>query len=272
MFLISSFWPILQAICLSFTNYDILNVPRWVGLKNYVQLIGDPLFWKALVNTLFYLACVVPFLVILPLGLAILVNQSLPGIRWFRVIYYLPVIFSVVIAGLAWKWIYAENGLLNYVLSSLLFHPIQINWLTDPRFALPALATVTIWKGLGYYMVIYLSGLQGIPQHLYEAAAMDGANPWQQHTKITLPLMASYMILVMILSAIAAMKVFEEVYVMTRGGPANSTLTLVYYLYEQGISRLNMGYAAAMGAVLFAITLCLSLIGVKLLNSRGING
>jgi putative chitobiose transport system permease protein len=264
-----AYWPTLEAIRFSLTDYDLLNPPEWIGLQNYGRLWQDPLFWKALVNTVLYLAAVVPALVVLPLGLAILVNQPLRGIRVFRSLYYLPVIVSVVVAGVAWKWIYAEQGLLNYLLSFVTFHPVQINWLTDPQLALFAVSGVTVWKGLGYYMVIYLAGLQSIPRSLYEAASIDGANIWQKHLQITVPLMQPFVLLVMVLSTIAAMKVFEEVYVMTRSEPANSTLTLVYYLYEAGISHLEMGYASAIGVVLFITTFLLSLTTVRFLTVRG---
>lgn len=263
-----SFLPVLQAIGLSFTAYDIINSPEWIGLANYERLLSDRRFWKVLGNTLIYLTVAVPLLVALPLGLAIAVNQKLKGIHWFRVAYYVPVIVSIVVAGIAWKWIYAENGLLNYVLSSLSFQPIRIAWLTEPNLALVAIALVTVWKGLGYYMVIYLAGLQSIPANLYEAAAIDGSDGWEKHWDITIPLMQPYIALVSVLSSIAAMKVFEEVYVMSRGGPANSTKTVVYYLYERGFSDLDMGYAAAIGTVLFLAILLLSLLTVRLVYLR----
>ncbi|MEO0803473.1 MAG: sugar ABC transporter permease [Cyanobacteria bacterium J06642_2] len=263
-----SFWPVSQAIYLSFTEYDIIEAPRWIGLENYQRLIGDRRFWEVLGNTLVYLATVVPLLVLLPLGLAIAVNQKLKGIHWFRVAYYVPVIVSIVVAGIAWKWIYAESGLLNYILSWLAFQPVRISWLTQPNLALVAIAMVTVWKGLGYYMVIYLAGLQSIPANLYEAAMIDGSDGWERHWDITIPLMQPYIILVSVLSSIAAMKVFEEIYVMSRGGPANSTKTVVYYLYERGFSNLDMGYAAAIGTVLFLVILLLSLSTVRLIYLR----
>ena len=266
-----SFWPALQAIYYSLTRYDLLGPPQFHGLKNYVDLASDPIFLTAMGNTLVYLLVAVPLLIFLPLALAILVNQKLRGIHAFRVLYYLPVVVSTVVAGLAWKWIYAENGLLNFALSALTFHPVRIPWLTDPQLALFSIITVTVWKGLGYYMTIYLAGLQSIPPTLYEAAAIDGSDGWEKHWSITLPLMRPYLFLVGILSAIAAMKVFEEIYVMAPGGgPANSTKTLVYYLYETGFDKLEMGYAAAIGVVLFGVVLGMSLSTIRLLSLRGI--
>jgi putative chitobiose transport system permease protein len=262
-----SFWPVLQAIYLSFTDYDIIGAPNFIGLKNYEQLWRDQLFWKVLFNTLIYMVVVVPALVILPLFLAILVNQKLRGIQFFRAAYYVPVIVSVVVAGIAWKWIYAENGLLNYFTS--IFTSVKIPWLTNSSTAIFAIIAVTIWKGLGYYMVIYLAGLQTIPQDLYEAAAIDGSDGWRKHLDITIPMLKPYIVLVTVISAIAAMKVFEEVYVMSRGGPANSTKTVVYYLYEKGFSSLEMGYASAIGVVLFLVVFLLSVISVRSVDPTG---
>jgi putative chitobiose transport system permease protein len=264
---VSSFWPVLQAIYLSFTDYDIIGAPNFIGLKNYEQLWRDQLFWKVLFNTLIYMVVVVPSLVVLPLFLAILVNQKLRGIQFFRAAYYVPVIVSVVVAGIAWKWIYAENGLLNYFTS--IFTSVKIPWLTNSSTAIFAIIAVTIWKGLGYYMVIYLAGLQTIPQDLYEAAAIDGSDGWRKHLDITIPMLKPYIVLVTVISAIAAMKVFEEVYVMSRGGPANSSKTVVYYLYEKGFSSLEMGYASAIGVVLFLVVFLLSVISVRSVDPTG---
>jgi putative chitobiose transport system permease protein len=264
---VSSFWPVLQAIYLSFTDYDIIGSPNFIGLKNYEQLWKDQLFWKVLFNTLIYMVVAVPSLVILPLFLAILVNQKLRGIQFFRAAYYVPVIVSVVVAGIAWKWIYAENGLLNYFTS--IFSSVKIPWLTNSSTAIFAIIAVTIWKGLGYYMVIYLAGLQTIPQDLYEAAAIDGSDGWRKHVDITIPLLKPYITLVTVISAIAAMKVFEEVYVMSRGGPANSSKTIVYYLYEKGFSSLEMGYASAIGVVLFIVVFVLSVLSVRSVDPTG---
>ncbi len=261
---ITSFLPVIQAFYLSFTNYDFIGTPSLIGWKNYEMLWRDRLFWQVLGNTLIYLLFAVPCLVVIPLVLAILVNQKLKGIQVFRAIYYFPVIVSVVVAGIAWKWVYAENGILNYFISLIAMQPIKIAWLTDPSTSIFAIIAVTIWRGLGYYMVIYLAGLQAIPQDLYEAAAIDGSDGWQRHFDITIPLLTPYILLVSVISSIAAMKIFEEVHVMSRGGPANSTKTVVYYLYEKGFGSLEMGYASAIGVVLFSIVFVLSIATVKL--------
>jgi putative chitobiose transport system permease protein len=217
-------------------------------------------------NTLIYLIFVVPSLVILSLVLAILVNQKLRSIKFFRAVYYFPVIVSVVVAGIAWKWVYAENGILNYFLSIISWQPVKIPWLTNPQTAIFAIMAVVIWRGIGYYMVIYLAGLQAIPADLYEAAAIDGSDGWQKHFDITIPLMQPYIILVSIISSISAMKIFEEVYIMSQGGPANSTKTVVYYLYDKGFTSLEMGYASAIGVFLFLIIFVVSILTFKFIN------
>jgi putative chitobiose transport system permease protein len=283
----SVFWPALQAFYLSFTQFDTPGeTPEWIGLQNFQQLWYDGVFWKSLGNSLLYLIGVVPILVIAPLGLAILVNQKLWGIHWFRAAYYTPVVISMVVAGIAWKWLYDERGLLNQgihllakngMIQSLLrqwgwTEATSVGWLTDANIALFSVMAVTVWKGLGYYMVIYLAGLQAIPQELYEAAAIDGADGWQKHWDITLPLMKPYLMLVAVISAISAAKVFEEVYVMTPGGGVlGSTLTIVANLYEQAFSEVGKGYsyACAMGLVLFVIIFSLSVINLKLGQLRG---
>ena len=263
---LTSFLPIFQAIYLSFTNYDFIGNPNFIGWENYTKLWSDRTFWKVMNNTLIYLRFVVPSLVILSLVLAILVNQKLRSIKFFRAVYYFPVIVSVVVAGIAWKWVYAENGILNYFLSIISWQPVKIPWLTNPQTAIFAIMAVVVWRGIGYYMVIYLAGLQAIPADLYEAAAIDGSDGWQKHFDITIPLMQPYIILVSIISSISAMKIFEEVYIMSQGGPANSTKTVVYYLYDKGFTSLEMGYASAIGVFLFLIIFVISILTFKFIN------
>lgn len=266
---LSVFWPALQAFYLSFTQYeyDLTQAPQWIGLANFQRLWADQVFWRTLGNTLLYLLGVVPILVVVPLGLAILVNQKLRGINWFRVSFYTPVVISMVVAGIAWKWLYAENGLFNQILAQLGLEQ-GIPWLTSPDWAIFSVMAVTVWKGLGYYMVIYLAGLQSIPAELYEAAAIDGSDGYLKHWDITLPLMRPYLVLVAVISAISASKVFEEVYIMTQGGPRNSSKTVVYYLYEQAFSDLEISYACTIGLVLFLVILGLSLLNLRLSRGR----
>ncbi len=263
------FFPAIQAFSLSFTQYeyDITQAPQWVGFANFNRLWTDKVFWQTIGNTLIYLVGVVPVLVILPLFLAILVNQKLRGINWFRTAFYTPVVISMVVAGIAWKALYTQNGLLNQFLANIGFTD-GIPWLTDPKLAIWSVMLVTIWKGLGYYMVIYLAGLQAISPELYEAAAIDGSDGWQKHLDITIPLMRPYLFLVTVISAISATKVFEEIYIMTQGGPRNSSKTVVYYLYERAFQDLDISYACTIGLILFLGILGLSLINLKLTSDR----
>jgi putative chitobiose transport system permease protein len=259
------FLPAIQAFSLSFTRYeyDLTQLPQWVGLVNFQRLWQDKVFWQTIGNTLLYLLGVVPVLVFIPLGLAILVNQQLRGINWFRTAFYTPVVISMVVAGIAWKALYANNGIFNQLLKQLGFGE-GIPWLTSPQWAIWSVMAVTIWKGLGYYMVIYLAGLQSISPELYEAAAIDGSQGWRKHWDITLPLMRPYLLLVAVISAISATKVFEEIYIMTQGGPRNSSKTVVYYLFERAFQDLDISYACTIGLVLFLVILVLSIINLKL--------
>jgi len=254
------FYPGIQAFSLSFSSYgyDLTASPEWVGLENFQRLIEDDLFKQTLINSLLYMVGVVPALVILPLFLAIAVNQKLKGINWFRTAYYTPVVISMVVAGIAWKALYWSNGILNQVWLGLGFRE-GLPWLTSENWAIWSVMVVTIWKGLGYYMVIYLAGLQGISPELYEAGAIDGSDGWQKHFDITIPLMKPYLFLVAVISALSATKVFEEVYLLTQGGPRNSSKTIVYYIYEKAFQDFDINYACAMGLVLFTIILLLSI-------------
>jgi len=261
-------YPMLHAIGASLTDYNMITESHFVGLANYEKLARDPFFWNSLQNTLIYLAVVVPFLVIAPIFLALLVNKSLAGIKVFRAIFYLPVITSLVVTGLIWKWVYEEHGILNYFLISSGITDDPVAFLTDPTHALFSVMAVTIWTGLGYYMVIYLAGLQSIPRHLYEAAEVEGISKWQQTLHITIPLLKPSIAVVAVMSSIAAMKVFEEVYVMTQGGPLDATKTLVYFIYQSAFEEFDMGYAAAAGVVLFLLTLGLSLVNLLVLRKE----
>ena len=262
---VTIFIPAIQAFSLSFTqyDYDLTKIPRWVGLTNFQRLFSDRVFWQTIRNTALYLIGVVPVLVIVPLVLAIAVNQKLKGINWFRTAFYTPVVISMVVAGIAWKALYTNNGIINQFLLQLGFDK-GIPWLTSPKLALWSVMLVTIWKGLGYYMVIYLAGLQSIPSELYEAAAIDGSDGWQKHWDVTFPLMRPYLMLVAIISAISATKVFEEVYVMTKGEPLNSSKTVVYYLYERAFQDLDISYACTIGLALFLGILVLSILNLRL--------
>jgi putative chitobiose transport system permease protein len=242
-----------------------------VGLANIRRLLADPMFFRVATTTFLYLVGVVPPIVLGSLALAVLVNRALPGIHVFRGAFYTPVLVSLVVAAIAFRWLYAENGLINSWLTTLLgsrFEPV--GFLTDPRLALPSVMLVTLWKGLGYYMVIFLAGLQGISPDLYEAAALDGSEGWRRHLDITLPLLRPYVTLVAVISAIGATKVFEEVFLMTQGGPADSTRTIVYYVYDQAFGELEIAYACTIGLALFLIVLVLSVIRWAFAGDRGL--
>jgi putative chitobiose transport system permease protein len=261
---ISVLIPAAMALVISFsrTGLDVGEPLQFIGLANFRRLLADPMLLKVSGTTFLYLIGVVPPILLGSLALAVLVNRQLPAIAWFRAAFYTPVLVSLVVAAIAFRWIYAENGLINGWLSALLaaagFRPI--GFLTNPVLALPAVMLVTLWKGLGYYMVIFLGGLQGISPELYEAAALDGSTGLRRHLDITLPLLRPYITLVAVISAIGATKVFEEVFLMTQGGPADSTRTLVYYVYDQAFSELEISYACTVGLALFLIVLLLSLI------------
>jgi putative chitobiose transport system permease protein len=261
-------YPSFQALALSFTHFNMITPARPAGLANYQRLWADPFFWQALKNTLLYLLVVVPVLVVLPIFIALLARRALPGLAFFRAAIYVPVVTSLVVSGLVWKWVYEEKGLLNHLLLTSGITSTPVAFLTDPTNALFAVMVVTAWSGLGYYMVIYLAGLAAIPRHLYEVADVEGVSRWQQTLHITIPLLKPQIALVAVMSSIGAMKVFEEVYVMTQGGPLDSSKTLVFYLYESAFVDFEMGYAAAIGVVLFVLTLALSLINLRLLRSR----
>ena len=255
--------PALMALVMSFsaTGLDVSEPLRFVGLANLQRLVSDPMVRRVLITTFLYLIGVVPPIVLGSLALAVLVNRGLPGTHLMRGAFYTPVLVSIVVAAIAFRWLYAENGLINGWMAALLgesFTPI--GFLTSPQLALPAVMLVTLWKGLGYYMVIFLAGLQGIPKELYEAAELDGSEGWRQHLDITLPLLRPYVMLVAVVSSIAATKVFEEVFLMTQGGPADSTRTIVYYVYDQAFAELEISYACTLGLALFLLVLMFTLI------------
>ena len=255
------FIPFFQTFGLSFFDYSssIYN-PSFNGLDNYAKLFKEPIFYKVMFNTFMYLVIAVPFLVTFPLFLAILINQKIRGITLYKILLYLPVIVSIVVAAIAFKWLYAGQGILNYILS--ICHLPSIGWLVDTHWALFAVAVVTIWKGIGYYMMIYLASLMSVPQELYEACDIDGANFITKHLTVTIPHIMPTIALVSTISTISAMKVFAEIYVMTKGGPLNSTKTIVYYIYEIAFENLDLGYASALAVVLLIIVMAFSLINI----------
>ena len=256
-------------LALSFTSYDVLTPPEWVGWRNYADLRLDPVFKRSVWNTLLYTLGTVPTGMALSLGFAILVNRNLPAFGLFRTVYYIPVVTPMVAAAVAWAWLYDPTiGFLNYLLNKL--GSPGLPWLTDPRWAMPSIILMSLWKGFGYNMVIFLAGLQGIPRELYEAAATDGATRVRQLWHITLPLLRPTTLYVLVTSIIGSFQVFSQVYVMTQGGPNNSTTTIVHQIYQNAFVYMDMGYAAAMAVLLFAILVVLSGASFRLLGERGL--
>lgn len=259
--LVFFFIPFFETIRLSFFDYsnDIYE-PHFVYFNNYISLIKSPLFLKTILNTFYFLILCVPFLVIFPLFLAVLINQKIFFKTGYKLIIYLPVVVSIVVVAIAFKWLYAPKGLLNYVMNY--FHLPSIGWLFDPRFAMISVALVTIFKGVGYYMMIYLSALMGVPKELYEAAEVDGATGLKKHLLVTIPHIMPIIALVSTISSISALKVFVEIYVMTRGGPLDSTKTIVYYIYEKAFENLDLGLASAGAVILLFIVMIFSILNI----------
>lgn len=259
--LIFFFLPFFQTIGLSFFNYShSIYSPDFAGIKNYIEILHNPVFYKVMWNTILYLVVAVPILAILPLFLAVLINQKIRGITLYKILIYLPVIVSIVVAAIAFKWLYAQDGILNYFMQ--LLHLNKIGWLTDPKYAIYSVIIVTIWKGIGYYMMIYLASLMSVPKELYEACDIDGANFWQKHLTVTVPHLMPTIALVTTISSISAMKIFAEIYVMTKGGPLDSTKTIVYYIYEKAFENLDLGYASAMAVILLIMVMIFSFLNI----------
>ncbi len=253
-------WPVVNTAALSFTDTHTLRGGSFTGLENFRRIAGDSFFWNALGNTALFAIIVTPALVVLPLLVAILASAKLKGMTFFRVVFFSPVVASMVVAALIWGWMLRSDGLVNYVLDWLGVINEPLRWLSDPALVMVSVSIVTIWKGLGYYMVIYIAGLQNIPQDLYEAAALDGAGPIRRFWSITVPLMRPTMVLVGTLVVLNAVKVFTEAFVLTGGGPNRASETLVLYIYQRGFSGLELGYSSAMSLVLFVVVLGLTLL------------
>ncbi|MEW6106100.1 MAG: sugar ABC transporter permease [Bacillota bacterium] len=268
--LVTAFVPMAVSFYLSFTRYNMLTPAKWVGLANYrTILFSDDLFRTALRNTAQYAVEVLPVNIILSLGLAVLVNRAIRGITLFRTAYYLPVVTSIIAASMIWLWIYQPDaGLLNLLLSRFLHLP-PIDWLGNPRLALHSLVLMRVWKGVGWNMVLYLAGLQGIPGYLYEAAKIDGASPAQQFRAITWPMLKPVTYYIIIMGLISTFQTFGEIYAMTRGGPLDSTTTVGFLIYQRAFSHFEMGEASAIAFILFVIIFGLSLLNVKYFQYRG---
>ncbi len=257
--------PVVYAIFTSFTNYDIINPSKWVGLSNYTKMWKDPFFRLALKNTLVYTALYIPPGLLVALGTALLLNRKRHFVSTFRVFFYLPVVASTVASATIWYWLLnPQEGLLNTVLRW--FGVNGPAWLYDPNWAMVAIVIMSVWAGFGTNMLIMLGGLQSIPRELYEAARIDGASRYQSLRHVTVPGLQRPIFLVTALLIIGALQVFDQAYILTQGGPGNATLTIVYYIYNDGFLDLHMGYASAMSVVLFLIILVISLANSKITN------
>ncbi|MEW6196818.1 MAG: sugar ABC transporter permease [Bacteroidota bacterium] len=263
------FLPVIAAFAMSFTDFDIyslgnLNYLRFVGLSNYEKLLSDPLFWKALKNTFYFVVVGGPLSVATSLGAAILLNSKLIKYKSiFRLVYFLPVVTTLVAVSIIWRYFYHPRfGMLNYILGFLGLGPFD--WLGDPNLSMPAIIILAVWKNFGYNMIIFVAGLQNIPEDLYEAASIEGATAWQQFRHITIPQLAPTTLFISVITMIGYFQLFAEPYVMTQGGPLNSTLSIVLYMYQEGFRWWNIGYSTAIAFALFIIILIGTLIQFRL--------
>ena len=260
-------YPIIAVIYYSFTDYDIATPPVWIGLDNYRHLLEDDTFWLALTHSFVYLI-VTPILIFLSIVLAIIVNRRLRGIHIFRALYFVPAVAGSIAIGLAWRWLFERSGFINSMLISWGVIDTPVQWLATPAFVLPIAMMLTVWAGVGYYSVIFLAGLQNIPEELYDAARIDGCNDFQKHRYVSLPGLRPQIVFVAVISSLAALKVFDEIYVLTNrtGGILDSGVTMVFYLWQQAFQRDNAGYASAIAIALLAVTLVFSVFNVRLLE------
>jgi multiple sugar transport system permease protein len=260
--------PIFFAVGLSLLRWDMIGEPQFVGLRHYIRLHQDPLFWKSLFNTVYYTIGAVPLGLFTALAVALLLNSKIRGIGLYRTIYFIPVITSLNAVAIVWKWIYHPNyGLLNKLIGLIGIDP-QL-WLLDPKLAMPSIIIMSVWKNLGYNVIIFLNGLMNIPSYLYEAAEVDGASRWHRFRHITWPLLSPVTYFILIMSTIASFRVFAQIYMMTpTGGPMNSTTVVVYYLYNLAFSDMRFGYASAMAFELFLIIFVMTLIQRRVAERR----
>ncbi len=261
LLLVFFFVPFFETIKISLFSYEnSIYSPAFVGLENYKEILSSGIFKKTVLNTFYFLILCVPILVVFPLFLAILINQKIKFTNIYKLLIYIPVVISIVVVAIAFKWLYGEFGLLNYILE--IFKIEKIGWLTDPKFAMISVSIVTIFKGIGYYMMIYLASLIGVPKDLYEQAQIDGANEFQKHMTVTIPHLMPTIALVATISSISALKVFVEIYIMTKGGPLDSTKTMVYFIFEEAFEKLNLGISSAGAVILLVIVLIFSAINI----------
>lgn len=262
-----SFWPVGYGSVLAFTDYSLIRETRFVGLANFRYIFNNEMFVTGLQNSVVFLL-MVPFVQVGAMVLAVLVNNRLPGIRLFRAAFYLPVVTTVSVVGIMWGFMFHEQGALNYVMMTLRLVNAPVGWLSNDSLALFAVMFVTLWRGLGWYMVMYLAALQAIPSEMQEAAILDGANRWQRFWKITVPMLRPTIMLCTILSVLAALKAYQEVDVLTQGGPMNSTFTALYYAYDQGLKHLKLPRALAASFVVSLLCIGIALVCLRYLKPK----
>lgn len=257
--------PLVYSFYISFNKWSMLKDPVWLGLDNYRRIFDDDIFYRSLRNTIVFTVLFVPLVTVISLGTAVLLNQGIRAKGIFKALIFIPVITPSVVVGVVWTYVYQPDlGLLNELLRNL--HLPTSLWLGSQQLALPALVAVTIWQRFGWFMILFLAGLQDIPVELKEAAALDGASSRQSFLHVTVPLLRPTVVLVTVLAAISAFQVFDLVFIMTEGGPAYATQTLSYYIYTKAFRNFDMGYAAAMSYVLFVVLLVLTLFQMKVLR------
>ena len=268
---IFTFGAILYSLYLSFTDYNLLGSPEWLGLENYIRAFtNDQYFYQYFGNTFYFALVLVPVVLVISLFLAILINKKVGKIaKAYRVALFLPSITSTVAVSMVWLWIFnPDMGIMNNFLTAIGFHNPPM-WLSDPEWSKPALIIMRVWQMSGYYMLLFLAGLQTIPEPLYEAAEVDGASSWQKFRRITVPMLSNTTFVVVILLVIESFNMFESIFVMTEGGPLGSTSTIMYYIYEQGFMSYNMGYASALAWIFFALILVFTLIQFRFRREQG---
>lgn len=268
---IFTFGSIIYSFYLSLTNYNLLSAPKWVGFANYIKAFtDDKYFYQYFGNTFYFVIALVPLVLVISLLLALLINKKTGKLtNVYRAALFLPSITSTVAVSMVWIWIFNPNmGILNNLLTALGFRTVP-QWLASTEWSKPALVIMRVWQMSGYYMLMFLAGLQTIPESLYEAADMDGASRWQRFTRITVPMLSNTIFVVTILLVIEAFNMFESIYVMTDGGPLGSTSTIMYYIYEQGFTNYNMGYASSLAWIFFAVIMVVTLIQYRFRHEQG---
>lgn len=261
-FFIFTLIPVAFSLFLAFMEWDSFSSPKFVGLKNFSKMLKDETFWISLKNTLLYTVGVVPLTLIISLLFAILLNQKIRGMKFFRTAFFFPYVTSLVAVAVVWNMLFHPTmGPINQVLRHFIANPP--GWATSSQWALTAIIIVSVWRGVGYYMILYLAGLQSIPKELYEAASMDGANKWKQFVNVTIPSLRPTTFFVTIMLIISCFKIFDLVQVMTEGGPGRATNVLVYEIYNEAFVKFNFGYASAIALVLFVMVLGITIIQFK---------